>query len=45
MLALVSSSLLSMALFGYLTYLLSEDLFLQNSSRQLAPIASSKSRS
>lgn len=44
MLALVSSSLLSMALFGYLTYLLSEDLFLQNSSRQLAPIASSKAR-
>ncbi len=44
MLALVSASLLSMALFGYLTYLLSEDLLLQNSSRQIAPIAASKAR-
>ena len=43
-LALVSSALLSMALLGYLTYLLSFDLFLQNSSRQLAAIASSKAR-
>ena len=43
-LALVSSALLSMLMLGYLIYLLSFDLLLQNSGRQLDAIVSSKSR-
>jgi CheY-like chemotaxis protein len=40
--ALVSASLLSMAALGYFTYLWAEDLFLEDSQRQLGTIAESK---
>lgn len=43
-LALVSTALLSMLMLGYLTYLLSFDLLLQNSGRQIDAIVSSKAR-
>jgi CheY-like chemotaxis protein len=43
-LALISTALLSMLMLGYLTYLLSFDLLLQNSGRQLDAIVSSKAR-
>lgn len=43
-LTLIGAALLSMTLFGYLTYLMSAELFLQNSGRQLASVAASQAR-